>query len=203
MHGQFSEQSARLVSTSLGLFSLGMAFISLVFLIFRAFFSFQDTKTPTLIAVLSVSLSVALSFYFSKILQTANFFQDFIKNAFSLEGIESIAVVGLPLAVSIAAIFQFTLLMIFLYRRIGDFKLKEIFSSFLKILFAGLLMAFGVYLSLYLISPIFSSQDFLGNFWQLAIGGLVGALIYIGATFLLGSPEIKAIKSLIFGWIKR
>ncbi len=144
-YGKFSQLSAQLTSASLGLFCFGILALCLIPLISRAFFAFQDTKTPTIMVFLAMILNIALSFYLTWLLKSENFFQIFIKNTFSLQGIEDIRVVGLPLAFSISAIFQVFLLIIFLYRRVGDFKLKEIFDSFLKILFASILMTIGVY----------------------------------------------------------
>jgi len=196
-HGQFSPVSAHLTAASLGLFCFGVFALSLIPLIFRAFFAFKDTKTPTLIAVAGMAVNIILSFYFTWLLGFSNLFQKFIVNALSLQGIENVQVVGLPLAFAIAGIFQFILLMIFLYKKIGDYKLKEIFNSFLKILTGSCLMVAGVYLILYLISPIFSIQTFFGVFWQTIIAALAGGLVYVIATFLLKSPEVENIKSSI------
>lgn len=192
--GQFIEAAVDLTAASLGLFSLSIFAITLVALISRAFFAFQDTKTPALIAIGVVVLNIILSFYFTWLLKFPNSFQIFISNSFLLQEIEDISVVGLPLAFSIAALFQFILLMIFLYKKIGDYKLKEIFNSFSKILIASIFMTTGVYFAIYLILPIFPSQTFFGVFWQILIAGSLGVLIYLVATFLLKSPEIETLK---------
>ena len=193
-HGQFSQVSAEVTAACLGLFCLGIFALTLIPLIFRAFFAFKDTKTPTLIAILGMSLHIILSFTFIWLLKFPNSFQVFLKNSFSLQGIENIQVIGLPLAFAIAGIFQFILLMIFLYKKIGDYKLKEIFNSFLKILIASLLMTSLVYFTLYLLRSILDIQTFWGAFWQVAAAGLVGVFVYLTATFFLKSPEIETIK---------
>lgn len=117
--GRFDESSAQLASASLGLFSLGIFATSLIPLVFRAFFAFQDTKTPTIIALAAMLLNIVLSFGFVWLLSFDNFFQDFMIKFFSLEGIDNIAVLGLPLAFSIDSILQFILLMIFLKWKIS------------------------------------------------------------------------------------
>jgi len=196
-HGQFDLASAQLTSVSLGLFCFGIFALSLIPLIFRAFFAFQDTKTPTLISIAGMILNVILSFYFVWLLSFSNIFYQFMTNTLNLQRIENIQVLGLPLAFTIAGIFQFILLMIFLYKKIGDYRLREIFNSFLKIFFASVLMSFLVYFVLLLTSPIFNSQTFFGAFWQLAIAGSAGTISYIVFTFLLKAPEITMIKPLI------
>lgn len=194
-YGQFSQTAARLTAASLGLFCLGIFASSLIPLIFRAFFSFQDTKTPTLIAIISIGLNIFLSFYLSQLLKIGNIFQIFIKNSFSLQKISDISVLGLSLAFSVAAIFQFLLLIIFLYKRIGDFGLKEILNSLMKIICAGILMAGVMYFTLSFISPYFKTRTVLGLFWQIIIPAILGILTYVLTTFILKSPEISLIFS--------
>ena len=204
-HGEFSFKAAELTAASIGLFCFGIFAQSLIPLIFRAFFSFQDTKTPTLISIAGMTLNVILSFYFTWLLGPAGIlsvsygvnFSNIIINIFSLQGIENVQILGLPLAFTIAGIFQFILLMVFLYRKIGDYRLREIFNSFLKILIASISMAVLVYLTLYLVSLSLDTQTFWGIFWQTTITGLVGILVYLIATFLLNSPEIKTLRSSI------
>jgi len=201
-HGQFTQEASRLTAASLGLFCLSIFTLSLIPLIFRAFFALQDTKTPTLIAVAGMAINIILSFYFVWLLDSTGMFsascgvklQNLIRNSFSLQGIENIQVLGLPLAFSFTGIPQIILLMFFLYRKIGDYKLREIFNSFLKILIASILMAVLVCLVLSSIPLFFDIQTFLGTFWQTVIAGLVGVLTFLVATFLLKSPEIEVIK---------
>jgi putative peptidoglycan lipid II flippase len=121
-HGQFSSESAQLTAASLALFSFGLFALALIPLIFRAFFAFQDTKTPTLITLVSIVLNIILSVFLTWILKSQVLiglnFQNLIKNIFSLSNIENIQVLGLPLAIVISTIFQFVLLIIFLKKRI-------------------------------------------------------------------------------------
>jgi len=186
--GEFSQQAAQLTAVSLGLFCLGIIAFSLVPLLSRTFFSFQDTKTPTIIVLAVITLNITLSFYFVWLLKSTNFLSNFLIKFFSLPAGQEIAILGLPLAWSIGAIFHFLLLVTFLYRKIGDFGIKEILNSFLKILTASILMAAGVYLVL---------QNISGAILQTLIAGLAAGLIYLISTFLLKSPEAETIKSSI------
>lgn len=190
--GQFSQVAAQLTAVSLGLFCLGMIAFSLVPLLSRAFFSFQDTKTPTFIVLAAITLNITLSFYFTWLLNFSNFFSNFLIEFFSLPTDLEIAVLGLPLAWSVGSIFQFLLLAIFLYRRIGDFGIKEILNSFLKILIVSFLMVAGAYLIL---------QNISGAISQILIAGSLAGLIYLLATFFLKSPEAQTIKDRIFNFL--
>jgi len=115
--GKFGWEDAQLTSACLGLFSLSIFAQSLIPLFVRAFFSFQDTKTPTLITIFSVVFNVASAFFFVQILSFSNFFTDFLGKFFNLQGIGNISLLGLPIAFTLAAIFQFILLFIFFRRK--------------------------------------------------------------------------------------
>ena len=107
--GEFTEASAHLTASALGLFAIGVLPFSMVPLLSRAFFSFQDTRTPTLITLATVTLNIILSVYFVGLLKP-----------------QDSAVLGLPLAFSLASIFSFFTLMFFLCRRLGYAWLKNI-----------------------------------------------------------------------------
>jgi len=195
--GQFDWLATRLVAASLGLFCLGILANALIPLIFRAFFALQNTKTPTLIAIGTVILNIILSFSLTWLLTFPNTFKSFLIDILKLQGIGNIAVLGLPLAFSMASLFQFILLMFFLYKEIGDLKFKEIFQSFSKIFLASILMVFSVYFVLHQLALLVDMKTFLGVLTQTILAAFFGIFIYILATSFLKSPEIETIKSSI------
>lgn len=95
--GRFDESSAQLAAASLGLFALGIWATCLIPLFLRAFFACQDTKTPTIIALVTMVLNLILCFWFVRLFNS---------------------VLGLALAFSVDSIFQVILLAVFLKRRI-------------------------------------------------------------------------------------
>lgn len=117
--GQFGVFDVKLTSACLGLFAFSIFAQSLIPLFTRAFFSWQDTKTPTLITIFAVALNIILAFSLTHFLTFPNLFTNFIKNSFNLAEINNISVIGLPLSFSISAIFQFVLLFTLFYRRIN------------------------------------------------------------------------------------
>jgi len=170
---------------------------TLIPFIARAFFSLKDTKTPALVTIISVTVNAMLSFLFVRLLAFSNFFSEFLKFLLKVQNIKNISMIGLPLAFSIAAILQFILLLYFLQKRIGDFRVKEVSSSLKKILVASFLMAIFVYLSLQFASMLVNMQTFLGVFLQTTFASFVGFCVYILATNALGSSEVRNIKYLI------
>ena len=120
-----------------------------------------------------------------------------MSRVFDLQNISDISVVGLPLAFSIAVVFQFVLLLIFLYRKIGDFRIKEISYSFGKILIATVFGAIVVFLTLRFVADLVNMRTFRGVFTQGVSAGIIGVLIYLFLSLVLKSPELRIIKSSI------
>ncbi len=98
--GRFDQVAVQLTASCLGIFSFGLFASALIPLLARAFFALQDTKTPTLIAIASVCLNIFLSFFFIYLLSDRG----------------EMAILGLPLAFTLAVIFQFLLLLFFLLK---------------------------------------------------------------------------------------
>jgi len=195
-HGEFSAESANLVSASVGLFCFGILFASLRPLFFRAFFSLKDTKTPTLLAVVFVILNIVLSLVLTKSLSPSSLelvnLKGFLTNTFSLGSVKDISVLGFPLAYLISLSAEFFLFLFFLKRKIGNFKIKEIMNSFLKILLAAGLMVMIIQFS------FLKLQNLESDLYQIIIISLVGFLTYFLATLALNSPETTSIKALLF-----
>jgi len=195
--GEFGWLETRLTAASLGIFCLSIFALASVPFLTRAFFSFQDTKTPTIAALIYMVLNAGLCFSLVWLLSFPNIFQEFMINILKLQGIKDISVIGLPLGLSIAAISYFFLLLIFLRKKIGDIKLKEVGHSLKRIILASILMAISTYLTLQAITDWVDMQTFWGVFLQATLAGLLGIFIYILVSLLLKSPEIKTIKSAI------
>jgi len=205
--GQFGWPEIRLTAASLGIFSFGIFAFCLIPLLAKVFFSFQNTKIPVTIGVASIGLSIALSFLFVWLLGFSNAFQEFLINFLKLQGIRNIQIIGLPLALSLSGIFNFSLLFIFLHREIQKKlpqarkllkeKIKETLSSLRKILIAGCFLIILTYYLLQQIAFFVNVQTFSGVFLQTSIAAFSGIFVYILTTFLLGSPELTVIKTSI------
>ena len=197
--GQFGWIETRLTAACLGLFCFGIFAFTFIPFLARTFYSFQDTKTPVLIGITSMGLNIILCFFLVWLLSFPNVFNQFLISILKLQGIQNIQIIGLPLALLISGIFQFSLLLLFLRKKIGDIKLKEIWKSLQKILFAGILLIVFTYLTLHFVANFVNMQTYFGVLTQTILAGLMGIFIYILITFFLKSPEIKTIKSAIFG----
>ena len=193
--GQFGWTDTRLTAACLGIFSLGLFAQSLILLISKTFYAAHNTKTPAIISCLAVTFNATLAIFFFWLLRSPNYFYNLIKNFLDLEDLE-IGVVGLSLAFSVSAIFQFILLLYFLYKKYGGLKLNEVFFSLQKILFATLIMVPFAYVTIRSIA-LFSvdTNKFIGIFFQTTLTVFLSLAVYIGTSFFLRSPELLMFKS--------
>jgi putative peptidoglycan lipid II flippase len=195
--GRFSWSDTRLTSACLAIFSISLFAYSLGLLLSRAFYAAHNTKTPTLISISTVFLNIILCFSFVYALRVPGFFQDFVSNILKLQGLGDISILGLPLAYSISGIAQFVLLFIFLRKKLGGFKLKEVTQTAKKTILATLPATVAAYFSLRLFALFFDTNTLLGIFFQTAGAGVAGLLIYLLASFLLKSEETILMKNFL------
>jgi putative peptidoglycan lipid II flippase len=162
--GAFLWSDVQQASLSLIGFSFGLPFFMAMKVLVPAFFSRQDTKTPMLIAFLSLLINVflnyLLAFYFS------------------------LGHLGLAIASSISAMVSVIILSLIL-KRDGLISFSGILSTFsLNVLIASIalisfLLIFNQYFNFELLNQ---AQRFL----HLAIALISSLIIYFGASFLLG-----------------
>ena len=201
--GKFDWLATRLTAGSLGLFAFGIFAYSLIPLFTRAFFALQDTKTPLFISVFSLSLNILFAFLFIWLLGFENSFYNFFVTFLKLRGITNIKVIGLPLAISISGILQLSLLLFFLYKKIGNFQLRQIWVSFCKIIFSSIVMSVFVYLILHFVAEFVSMQSWVGVFLQSISAGGIGVLIYFFFAYILKLEEAKMILKKIIRLVPR
>ena len=115
--GRFSATDTNLTAACLGMFCLGIFAQGLVLLIAKAFYALHDTKIPAIASVAGMVVNVFLCLLFVKLLSFPNSFQQFLVNFLNLSNLKNIEVIGLPLAISLSAIFQFLILLILFWRK--------------------------------------------------------------------------------------
>ena len=116
--GKFDLSSARLTADALFFYSIGLFAYGSTKIVQSCFFALKDTITPTKIAALTLAMNIV----FNTLLM------------FPLK------IGGIALANSVSGIITFFILFALLKKRLGDFPVKEIIASFLRILAASLWM---------------------------------------------------------------
>ena len=196
--GRFGWEDTRLTAACLGLFCFGIFAAALSPFLCRTFYSFHDTKTPVILGVICISFNVGLSFLFVRLLSFENVFRNMIASLLKMHDIENLQVLGLPLALSVFAVVYLSLLLIFLRKRINDLDFGKILVSFKKILLATFTSSFTVYFVLKITAPLVDMHTFFGVLIQASFALIAGSAVYLLFTFLLRSPELRAIKNSFF-----
>ncbi|MBU0707152.1 murein biosynthesis integral membrane protein MurJ [Patescibacteria group bacterium] len=171
--GNFDWTDTVLTANTLGIFSLSLFAQSLIPMLARSFYAFQNTRTPVIISLISMVINVGLGIIFSL-----------------YWGIS-----GLAVAFTIASIVNMLLLLATLRVSIGDLDDQRIIRSTFKVLFASAALGLIIQRLKYFIAPLVDMQTFLGVFLQTSIAFLVGAFVYIVVALILQCEEIDTFRN--------
>jgi putative peptidoglycan lipid II flippase len=169
--GQFSWEDTRFTISTLAFFTFGMAAQAVIPLLARSFYALQDTRTPFLASVLTLIVDVVAALFL----------------------IHYLNVVGLALAVSIAAVINALALFFILRRRLGGLNLKPLLTMASKVIVSALAMGAMGYGALQAMSWIVNTHTFVGLLAQAAVAAVIAGLTYLAVTRRLGLPEVKMV----------
>lgn len=195
--GRFDWSATKLTAACFGIFMLGLFAQGLIYLVSKTFYAMRNTKIPALVSIFSVASTAGFSYLFIWLLSFQNIFSGFLSGFLKIEGMQNLAVIGLPFAISFDAILQLAILLFFLKKNVGDFHSKEILSSFVKVISATALTILFTYFVRQVLSSFMDMETFWKVFIQAGIAGGLGFLFYLGLTFLFKSSEAVALKNLI------
>lgn len=199
--GRFDWSATKLTAACFGVFMLGLFAQGLIYLMAKTFYSMHNTKIPALVSIISIASTAVLSYFFIWALSFQNFFSIFLGRALKIEGMQNLAVVGLPLAVSLDAVLQISLLLVFLKKKVDDFHGKEILSSLKKILAATLLTIIFTYLVRQLVGGFAGSKTFWLVLLQVGLSGGFGFAFYLLVAFLFKSSEVKSLRNFVLSQV--
>ena len=166
-HGVFSAQNVYMTAWALKYYSFGIFFYSGANFLNRVFYSIKDSKTPMYISIFSVTLNIVLDYLLMQIMSYR----------------------GLALATSLAGIFNFSLLFIFLFSKGYINKFKDYIISFMKI---------GITCAIITLISIFFIENFGFHFlYGFIIPSLLFFSLYFLVLYLLRSPELEFLVSSI------
>lgn len=173
--GAFDSNAISLTTSALFYYSIGMLGFGLREILSRAFYSLQDTKTPAINAAIAVVINIVLNIVLSKFM----------------------GIGGLALATSISAIVCTGLLFISLRKKIGEFGLKNISISFVKITVASVVMG--------VIAKVIYNilMGALGQNLSLIVSIGIGALVYFVVIYFMKIEEVDSLIEMVKGKISR
>ncbi len=189
----FGWKETQLTAAALGIFAFSFFAAALVQILVRAFFSFQDTKTPVLASLLSMGVNIGLSFFFIWILGFDNFFRNLVADTLRLNMISDIEVIAFPMAILVSTILHFILLIYFLRVKLGTFKGMGIKKCIWRSLLATLIMGEITFLYLRISGIIINIDTFIALFIQTFFAIIIAVIAYVIISRALKSPELSGI----------
>lgn len=200
--GEFGWDATRLTAAVLGLFSFGIFAAALLPLFTRAFFAFHNTKTPVFINIVSMIINIALSFLFVAVFMKFSILNNALAGFLKVGDMESVAILGLPLAVTIASIINIAWHWIDLKKHVGDFGILEIKKSIFKIIASSAVSIIFAYAGLYALNSILNTHTVIGLFLQTSGAFILAAIGYLITAFILKSEEILMLNmpATLFNW---
>jgi putative peptidoglycan lipid II flippase len=172
--GAFGSGSTQAVAWALAFFSLGLVGHAGLEIVARAFYALHDTFTPVWVGGLTMALNVALSLTLPPLFASA--------------GLQPFG--GLALANSVATILQFAVLLVLARGRLHGIQGRRITRTIIKSGIAALVMGL----------VLFGWQATLaeaGAMIRGAGGVVLGLGVYLAATVVLQSEELRALSRLV------
>ena len=173
-HGQFMEASTKLTARALLYYAVGLPALASVKLIVPAFYSTKDTKTPVVIASMSLIMNILLNIVFLE------FFFRRVQNG------------GPALATALASFFDFFALFVIFRIRYGALGTREIVRSFSKIFLCSGIMGLACWRGMHYTEFAMHSR-FLVQL-SVFVGLIVGAtVLYLTLAWIFRCHEIEEV----------
>ncbi len=166
--GNFGWNETILTFNTLGLFCLSFFAQAAIPLLSRMFFAQHDTKTPFLIGLFGDGLNIILAIVLAR----------------------SMGVVGLALAFSLANVFNFATMTIFLRRRLGKLSDGKLIKAALKFTVAAVIGGLVAQAAKQPFGDPQAMTHVSGVFLQGAVAGITGVLVYVLVCYLLRVEEV-------------
>jgi putative peptidoglycan lipid II flippase len=175
--GHFGWNETILAYNTLAFFMLSLFFQGLIPLFARAFYAIHNTKTPTVISVISVIIGIIMAYVFAPIM----------------------GVTGLALAFSIASIFNAFTLYLFLRKSVKEIREQEggILIYLIKVVFSAVVMGICMQIFKIYAGGYFDLSRFWGVFGQALIAFLIGFGLYFAISKLLKIQQQEELVNLI------
>lgn len=178
--GAFDAASTALTTEALSAYALGLAGFAAAEVIVRAFFAMQDTRTPVIVGIAAVALNISMGWSFLQL---------------------GMGLSGLGLAFSLANLFEATLLLMLLGRRLGGLD-RDFFRATGAMILATLACVLTLALlhrASFVVFPLVAPGDIYrwpGDFLPLLVwlagATVAGVLVYAGVAALFRVPELGA-----------
>jgi putative peptidoglycan lipid II flippase len=173
--GNFTWHDTIQTAQTLGFFSLSLFAQSLIPLLARSFYAFEDTKTPVWISSIGLVINIIGAIFLGRIY----------------------GIFGVAIAFSFASILQMIVLLTVLRVKVGYLDDKKLVWSTLKISALSLLTGILGYVVMQVIAPLVDMRTFIGILSQTVATIIIGGGAYIILSLLFRFEEVEIIHKML------
>lgn len=192
--GRFTATDTEMTAWALAAYSVGLAAYSAIKILSPSFYALDDAKTPMYVSLASILVhapsSYGLMLLFSNI-------------GVSPERPSGYGHVGVALATSIVALVNFLALTFLMRRKIKRLEGRSIFSAFVKIVFASILMSAACYASYYFLTNFFGAKTLIVKLIEAFVPIAIGGSVFIVTAKLLGIKQLNQAVDAVMRKFKR
>jgi len=186
VRGAFKESDVPMTALALAGYSIGLTGYAAIKVLSPAFYALDDAKTPMIIALASIVVNAVASFFFRNWLSGVGV---------TPESPSGYGHVGVALATSTVALVNFFALALFMRHRIKRLNGREVFSSFIRIAIASLIMSVVAYFSYRLLTNYFAVKTLMIKLIEAFIPIGLGGFSFLVAAKLLRIQELEKLYS--------
>src|SRR3989344_2428686 len=173
--GSFDWNATLLTAQKLGYFAIAISAQGLIPLMARAFYAAEDTRTPVIISISGMCITIGLAL--------------FLVRYFGL--------IGLAIADASANLLMMLAFFIFLHAKLGDLNDHEIARAVRRILSIRLVSAAIVHFTLQATDVLLASRTFVGVLLHGTVAGSAGFITYLTLALLLNFDEAAVIRNFL------
>ncbi len=190
--GAFNWSDTRLTAAALALFMLALVTQALFLLVARAYYAAGNTRTPLILGVVDIIVSIASSLLLLWSFENNQLFQSFVGALLRVSDVPGTSVLMLALGDSIGSIVQ-CLLGVILLARDFSVPVRGVGRLFFQTFCASVIGGACTYATLLFFGPLVDTTTLVGIVSQGVPAGIVGLLSTAGVLWILGSQELKEI----------
>ncbi|MEG1989870.1 MAG: murein biosynthesis integral membrane protein MurJ [Clostridia bacterium] len=155
--GAFDERNLEITSIAVSLYSLSLVFVCLKTVLFKIFYAFQDTKNPTISAVIAIILNIILTLILVK--------------PFGYRGI--------IVATLVSSIISFIMLISLLNKKCSNIINKEFIINIAKIIFSLILMIITTLLIEKMLLNLNIFNYLFSLIFRVCLSSITGIIVYL------------------------
>lgn len=171
MRGAFDLRAVLMTSVALKFYAVGMVGLAIRTVVIKVFYSIGDTKTPMINSIITVILNIVFSLILIRPMDSA----------------------GLALGTSLSYLVSMVLLFVQLYKCVGNYGIRDILETLVKVVLASILVGI-------IVTLLFDMFNLLGDgniisALALCVSAGIGAILYLIFVKLLRLEEINYLHS--------